>query len=145
MADALDSSNAGLYSPSSCHWCNIGSPKFAPARISSAEMVSSSATNSCALHRHRPAPGELLQARALTSAVTTLHDFLLASPPRLQRFPPNMKSESPFSLSPNILSFNPMEDNLPWKEINNSLLAWDCTRVCLIWLRPLLQRCGWND
>jgi len=38
----------------------------------------------------------------LTSAATTLHDFLLASPPRLQRFPPNMKSQSPFSLSPNI-------------------------------------------
>ena len=102
MADALDSSNAGLYSPSSCHWCNIGSPKFAPARISPAEMVSSSAANSCTFYWRRPAPGELLQARALTSAVTTLHDFLLASPPRLQRFPPNMKSQSPFSLSPNI-------------------------------------------
>ena len=139
MADAPDPGNAGLYSPSSRHWCNVRSQKFSPVRSSPAEMVSSSATNSRMFYWHRPAPGELLQARALTSAVTTLHDFLLASPPRLQRFPPNMKSESPFSLSPNILSFNPMEDNLPWKEINNSLLAWDCARVCFVWLRPLLQ------
>ena len=102
MADAPDSRNAGLYSSSSRHWCNVGSQKFTPVRRSPAEMVSSSAANSRALHRHRPAPGELLQARALTSAVTTLHDFSLASPPRLQRFPPNMKSQSPFSLSPNI-------------------------------------------
>ena len=60
MADATYSGDAGFHSSSRGYWPNVGSQAVIAIRLSLAEMVSSSATNSRSLHRHRPASRALL-------------------------------------------------------------------------------------
>src|SRR6476619_5827744 len=72
MADAAHSGNAGLYSSSCGHWSDFAWQKFVADPVSSAEMVSNSATNSRPLHRRRAAPGALSQPKCDMSAKNCL-------------------------------------------------------------------------
>src|SRR5215831_1952774 len=68
MADAAHSGNAGVHSSSCGYWSDFAWQELVADPVSSAEMVSSFATDSRPVHRDRAAPGTLLEPRALTSA-----------------------------------------------------------------------------
>jgi hypothetical protein len=61
MADPPHSDNAGFHSSSRGYWSNFASQRLIADRVSSAEMVSSFATNSRSVHWNRTATGAFSQ------------------------------------------------------------------------------------
>src|SRR5262249_41339429 len=89
MADAADPGNAGVHSSPYRHWPNLRPQRLIADRISSAEMVSSFATNSGPVHRNRTASGAFSQpercAREKLSASVNLIETSGASDDKMKR------------------------------------------------------------